>query len=198
MYIKDEVSSTLIVEKSRFIAYIKPVFNEDEYKEYLKEIRKKYYDASHVVSAFISNSIKRSSDDGEPSGTGGIPVLNILEKNNLNNTCCLVVRYFGGIKLGVGGLSRAYSNATLEALKKAIIVEDYIYPKYELISDYEVANKLDNLLINNTYLLNKDYDVNVKITFVLKNENILDKIKEITKGKSPTLIGEEVIQKVIK
>lgn len=198
MYIKDEVSSTLIVEKSRFIAYIKPVFSEDEYKEYLKEIRKKYYDASHVVSAFISNSIKRSSDDGEPSGTGGIPVLNILEKNNLNNTCCLVVRYFGGIKLGVGGLSRAYSNATLEALKKAIIVEDYIYPKYELISDYEVANKLDNLLINNTYLLNKDYDVNVKITFVLKNENILDKIKEITKGKSPTLIGEEVIQKVIK
>lgn len=198
MYIKDEVSSTLIIEKSRFIAYIKPVFSEDEYKEYLKEIRKKYYDASHVVSAFISNSIKRSSDDGEPSGTGGIPVLNILEKNNLNNTCCLVVRYFGGIKLGVGGLSRAYSNATLEALKKAIIVEDYIYPKYELISDYEVANKLDNLLINNTYLLNKDYDVNVKITFVLKNENILDKIKEITKGKSPTLIGEEVIQKVIK
>lgn len=198
MYIKDEVSSTLIIEKSRFIAYIKPVFSEDEYKEYLKEIRKKYYDASHVVSAFISNSIKRSSDDGEPSGTGGIPVLNILEKNNLNNTCCLVVRYFGGIKLGVGGLSRAYSNATLEALKKAIIVEDYIYPKYELISEYEVANKLDNLLINNTYLLNKDYDVNVKITFVLKNENILDKIKEITKGKSPTLIGEEVIQKVIK
>lgn len=198
MYIKDEVSSTLIIEKSRFIAYIKPVFSEDEYKEYLKEIRKKYYDASHVVSAFISNNIKRSSDDGEPSGTGGIPVLNILEKNNLNNTCCLVVRYFGGIKLGVGGLSRAYSNATLEALKKAIIVEDYIYPKYELILDYEVANKLDNLLINNTYLLNKDYDVNVKITFVLKNENILDKIKEITKGKSPTLIGEEVIQKVIK
>ena len=198
MYIKDEVSSTLIIEKSRFIAYIKPVFSEDEYKEYLKEIRKKYYDASHVVSAFISNNIKRSSDDGEPSGTGGIPVLNILEKNNLNNTCCLVVRYFGGIKLGVGGLSRAYSNATLEALKKAIIVEDYIYPKYELILDYEVANKLDNLLINNTYLLNKDYDVNVKITFVLKNESILDKIKEITKGKSPTLIGEEVIQKVIK
>ena len=198
MYIKDEVSSTLIIEKSRFIAYIKPVFSEDEYKEYLKEIRKKYYDASHVVSAFISNNIKRSSDDGEPSGTGGIPVLNILEKNNLNNTCCLVVRYFGGIKLGVGGLSRAYSNAALEALKKAIIVEDYIYPKYELISDYEVANKLDNLLINNTYLLNKDYDVNVKITFVLKNESILDKIKEITKGKSPTLIGEEVIQKVIK
>ena len=87
MYIKDEVSSTLIIEKSRFIAYIKPVFSEDEYKEYLKEIRKKYYDASHVVSAFISNNIKRSSDDGEPSGTGGIPVLNILEKNNLNLFC---------------------------------------------------------------------------------------------------------------
>ena len=197
MYIKEEIDNTIVIEKSRFIAYLKPVFNEDDYKEYLKEIRKKHYDATHVCSGLICGNIKRSSDDGEPSGTAGVPILNVLEKKGLNNTCALVVRYFGGIKLGAGGLIRAYGNAVSEALAKGILVEDISYPKYELVVSYEVANKLDNLLLKNTLLLNKDYDENVRITFVLKDEKIIDKIIEITKGQKPIMIGEEIIQKVI-
>ena len=198
MYIKEEVSNTIIIEKSRFIAYLKPVFSFEEYKEYLKEIRKRHYDATHVCSAVICANTKRSSDDGEPAGSAGIPILNVLEKNNLNNTCCLVVRYFGGVKLGVGGLLRAYSSSCIEAINKATIVEDYSYPKYEIILSYDIANKLDNLLLNNTYYLNKEYDEKVKIEFVLKQEEIIDKIIEITKGIKPTQVGNEIIQKVIK
>jgi len=197
MHIKEEISHTLIIEKSRFIAYLKPIFSEDEYKEYIKKIRKEHYDATHVCSGLILGNIKRSSDDGEPSGTAGMPILNVLDKKGLDNTCALVVRYFGGIKLGAGGLIRAYGNAVSEALDNALIVEDVSYPKYQLTTSYEVANKLDSLLSKNTYLFNKEYDTDVKITFVLKEESTIDKIVEITKGMAPILIGEEIIEKVV-
>lgn len=197
MYIKEEVSNTLIIEKSRFVTYLKPVFNEEEYKEYLKEIKKRHYDATHVCLALMLNNIKRSSDDGEPAGTAGNPMLNVLEKQGLNNTCALVVRYFGGTKLGAGGLIRAYSNSVSEALKKATLVEDIKYPLYELQVSYELANKLDNLLRNNTLKLDKEYGEEVKISFVLKEENFMDKIVEITKGNRPISVSEVTIQKVI-
>ena len=198
MHIKSECYSTLTIEKSRFIAYLKPIFNEEEYKEYLKQIKKKHYDSTHVCSALICDNIKRSNDDDEPSGTAGAPILNVLEKNNLNNTCALVVRYFGGIKLGAGGLIRAYSNAVVETLKKAIIVEDIKYPKYQIKLSYDIANKLDNFFLKNTLFLNKEYDEEVTITYVLKNEKDNDKVIEISKGLKPLLIGEELIEKVIK
>jgi len=198
MHIKKEVSSTLIIEKSKFIAYIKPVFSEEEYKEYIKQIRKKHYDATHVCSGLICGNIKKSSDDGEPSGTAGVPILNVLDKNGLDNTCALVVRYFGGIKLGAGGLIRAYGSAVSDALYRATIVEDVNYPKYQLIVSYEIANKLDSLLTKNTHLLNKEYNTDVLITFVLKDENVIDRIVEITKGIYPALVGQEIIEKVIK
>ena len=198
MHIKSECYSTLTIEKSRFIAYLKPIFNEEEYKEYLKQIKKKHYDATHVCSALICDNIKRSNDDGEPSGTAGTPILNVLEKNNLNNTCALVVRYFGGIKLGAGGLIRAYSNAVVETLKVATIVEDIKYPKYQIKLSYDIANKLDNFFLKNTLFLNKEYDEEVTITYVLKNEKDNDKVIEISKGLKPLLIGEELIEKVIK
>ena len=81
MHIKEEISNTIVIEKSKFICYLKPVFSEDEYKEYLKEIKKKHYDATHVCTGLVLKNIKRSNDDGEPSGTAGMPILNVLEKN---------------------------------------------------------------------------------------------------------------------
>ena len=198
MHIKEEISNTIVIEKSKFICYLKPVFSEDEYKEYLKEIKKKHYDATHVCTGLVLKNIKRSNDDGEPSGTAGMPILNVLEKNKLENTCALVVRYFGGIKLGAGGLIRAYSNATVEALNKAIIVEDVSYPKYQIKVSYEIANKLDNFLNKNTIYLNKEYGEQVIISYCLNESVDNSKIIEITKGIEPALIGEEIVEKVIK
>ena len=198
MYVKDETSNTFVIEKSRFITYVKHITSEEDYKQYLKEIKKKHYDATHVCSALICGNIKRSNDDGEPSGTAGMPILNVLDKQNLDYTCALVVRYFGGIKLGAGGLIRAYSNATSLALEKAIIVEDIKYPKYKIELSYELANKVDNFLIKNTLYLQKEYSEKVTIYYCLIPQASNDKIIELTKGINPALCGEEIIQKVIK
>lgn len=195
MYIKEEISNTLIIEKSRFIAYLKPCFSEEEYKEFLKEIKKKYYDASHVCSGFINDNIKRSSDDGEPSGTAGIPILSVLEKNNLNHTAALVVRYFGGIKLGAGGLVRAYGSAVSNCLSIAKLVEDVEYPKYELVLSYDLANKVNHIIDKEAINISKDYGESVKFTYLSNNEKLIDKIAEITSGIKPKYIGNEVIQK---
>ncbi len=197
MYPKQETTNTLIIEKSRFICYLKQVKSEQEYRDYLALIRKKYYDATHVCSAFICHNVKRSSDDGEPSGTAGAPILNVLEKNGLDETCALVVRYFGGIKLGAGGLIRAYSSSVSECLKITTLCEDLIYHRYELKLDYETANRIDHYLRNNALALTVDYDTDVTFRFALDDEKKIEKIKEFTKGLVPENIGEESIQKVV-
>ena len=198
MYLKQETTNTITIEKSKFICYMKHIETEAEFKEYLNTIKKKHYDATHVCSAFISNNIKRSNDDGEPSGTAGAPILNVLEKNNLNEMCALVVRYFGGIKLGAGGLIRAYSNAVSECLNKGTLVENIEYPKYELTLNYEQANKVEHYIKNNTVLLNTVFDENITFEFALDNIIKLEKIKEYTKGIEPVYIGIENIEKVVK
>ena len=195
MYVKEEIVFEKIIEKSRFICYLKSLKSEDEYKEYLSSIKKKHHDASHVCSAFISNNIRRSSDDGEPSGTAGIPILSTLEKANLNETCALVVRYFGGIKLGAGGLIRAYSSTVSDTIKKARIVEDVIYPKYRIKVDYSLANKLDSFFRKNTLELDKTYDEEVIIDFILNNQDLLEELKDLSKGKDIEYLGDKSIQK---
>ena len=195
MYIKEPVENTLIIEKSRFIAYLFPVSCENEYKELLKQIKKKHYDASHVCSALICGNIKRSSDDGEPAGTAGVPILSVLEKNNIDNICALVVRYFGGIKLGAGGLIRAYGKVTSDALKKAKFVEDEEYRKYELILDYDMANKMNYLLNKEAVNLEVEYGEKVKYVFLTNDDKLIDRISEITSGILPNCIGKEIIQK---
>ena len=121
MFPEGITTAKLIIERSEFIGYLKRCDTLDEHRDFLNAIKKKHHDATHVVSTYIAKDIKRSSDDGEPSGTAGIPVLSVLERNNLENTSALVVRYFGGIKLGAGGLVRAYSNTISETIKKAAL-----------------------------------------------------------------------------
>ena len=161
-------------------------------------IKKKHYDASHACSGFISNNIKRSSDDGEPSGTAGAPILNVLEKNELNETAAIVVRYFGGIKLGAGGLIRAYSNAVSEAINKGELVIDKIYPQYELKLSYEVANKIKHYMENNTILIETKYDTEITFVFALDDTNKIEKIKEYTKGIEPIYTSDKTIQTKVK
>lgn len=198
MYLKQEAINTITIEKSKFICYINHLKTEEEFKDYLNGIKKKHYDADHVCSGFVSNNIKRSNDDGEPSGTAGAPILNVLEKNKLNETCAIVVRYFGGVKLGTGGLIRAYSNAVSECLDKATIIENIEYPKYQLSLTYELANKIEHYIKNNTILLNTKYEENITFEFALDNKNKIETIKEYTKGIEPIYIGIENIEKVVK
>ena len=197
MYLKEETQHTLIIEKSRFICYMKHLQSEQEYRDYLAQIRKKHYDASHVCSAFLSHNIQRSNDDGEPAGTAGAPILNVLTKSGMDEMCALVVRYFGGIKLGAGGLIRAYGSAVSECIKEGIVVEDVRYPRYELTLPYDLASKVEHLIRNRTLLLDTRYDTEVTFVFALDDPNRLQAIVEATKGISPLQTGEEIVQKVV-
>ena len=114
------------IKKSRFICYAKRVYSEDEARDFITAIKKEHYKATHNCSAFIigeRSEIKRTSDDGEPSGTAGVPMLGVLENHNLTNVCVVVTRYFGGIKLGAGGLIRAYAGSVALAVKEIGIIE---------------------------------------------------------------------------
>ena len=114
------------IKKSRFICHAKRVYSEEEARAFITAIKKEHYKATHNCSAFIigeHSEIKRTSDDGEPSGTAGIPMLGVLENHNLTNVCVVVTRYFGGIKLGAGGLIRAYAGSVALAVKEIGIVE---------------------------------------------------------------------------
>ena len=114
------------IKKSRFICHAKCVYGEEEARDFITAIKKEHYKATHNCSAFIigeRSEIKRTSDDGEPSGTAGVPMLGVLENHNLTNVCVVVTRYFGGIKLGAGGLIRAYAGSVALAVKEIGIVE---------------------------------------------------------------------------
>jgi len=114
------------IKKSRFICHVKRVYSEEEARAFIAAIKKEHYKATHNCSAFIigeKSDIKRTSDDGEPSGTAGVPMLGVLEKHNLTNLCVVVTRYFGGIKLGAGGLIRAYAGSVAFAIKEIGLVE---------------------------------------------------------------------------
>ena len=198
MYLKDEINNTITIEKSKFICYMKHIKTEQEFKDYLSEIKKKHYDATHVCSAFVCHNIQRSNDDGEPSGTAGAPILNVLTKNNLDETCALVVRYFGGIKLGTSGLIRAYGNSVKSCLENATLLEDVEYDEYQLTLSYELANKVDYYLRNNTILLDTKYDQDVTYDFAIEDEKLIDNIIEYTKGIKPIYINKKIITKVVK
>lgn len=114
------------IKKSRFICHVKRVYSEEEARAFIAAIKKEHYKATHNCSAFIigeKSDIKRTSDDGEPSGTAGVPMLGVLEKHELTNLCVVVTRYFGGIKLGAGGLIRAYASSVVMAIKEIGLVE---------------------------------------------------------------------------
>ncbi len=179
--IEKEIESTIIIDKSKFITILSKIQTEEDVKNKLKEIKNKYKNANHYCYGYIIGSIKKASDDGEPNGTAGIPILNVLENNDLNNILCIVVRYFGGIKLGIGGLIRAYSNSTKEALKKVQlkkIIEGIII---KITFDYKDENSILKI-INNYQINNKKYDENITYEVILPvNEiNIIDKLKNIT------------------
>lgn len=139
------------IKKSKFICHLFRIENEEQAKEYIAKIKKEHYKANHNCSAYMLGEnfeIQRSSDDGEPSGTAGVPMLEVLKKNQLQNTLAIVTRYFGGIKLGAGGLIRAYSTSVSEALKEIGIVQGKLQQLLDITIDYHQLGKLQNYLEN--------------------------------------------------
>lgn len=134
-----------IINKSKFITKLYKVTTEKQIVDILDNIKKEYKDSTHICYAYIIDNIKRFNDDGEPGGTAGMPILNVLENNELNYVFAVVIRYFGGIKLGAGGLVRAYSNSVSETLKNNIKdLEQNI--RIEILFDYYNSKKIDFLL----------------------------------------------------
>lgn len=177
------ISNQITVRKSDFICTLIPVNNVNEALEQLTLLRKKYYDATHNCYAYIVEDGIKYSDDGEPSQTAGLPIYNVLEKNELTNILAVVTRYFGGILLGAGGLVRAYAKATTEALAVAEIVEINTYQKILVTIDY---TKVD-ILINKIEAepIERQFGKDVKMTYlILENQvdSFVNLIQELTNG----------------
>ena len=137
--VKNSIEKEIVIEKSRFISYTKMVETEEEAKEFVESIRKKHPFATHNCYAYVTEGgkVARFSDDGEPQGTAGIPMLEVLKNRGLKDTAVVVTRYFGGIKLGAGGLVRAYSSSTSAGLDEAGVEENIISNVYKISFGYE-------------------------------------------------------------
>lgn len=172
MYSIDKnIDNTIILKKSKFITKLYRADSIEEINNILNNIKSEYQDATHICYGYILNEIEKCSDDGEPSKTAGIPILNVLKKNNLTNVLAIVIRYFGGIKLGAGGLLRAYSNSVIEALNKANIVELTEGYLVELEFKHDQI-KLVNYLLNGKEIINKNYNNNVIYSFYLSKDEL--------------------------
>ena len=171
-------SSELDVKKSKFIANIIKITDEQDAKEKLNQIRKEYSDARHNCYAYIvydnetKTKIEKSSDDREPSGTAGIPMLTLLQKNNLVNVLIVVTRYFGGILLGIGGLVRAYTDSSKQALESAKIIELQYGEILEYCIEYDEFEYFKYICEkNNIEIINTEYSNNIKAIIKLKEED---------------------------
>lgn len=175
--IKENSYDEFVEKKSTFITHLVRVTSEEEAREFIQKMKKKHYDATHVCSCYVvgdNNEITRANDDGEPSGTAGAPMLDVLVKNEIKNVCATVIRYFGGTKLGTGGLVRAYGGGVINALKNATLVERKDALEIRLELDYSLNGKIEyeiektNFIVNNLeytdkiiytiYVMEEDYD----------------------------------------
>ena len=174
--IEKKVENEIIINKSRFITIIYPVNNIDEINNYLNNIKEEYKGATHYCYAYIINNISRCSDDGEPSKTAGYPMLNVITNQNLNNILVICIRYFGGIKLGAGGLVRAYSNSVSECLKSAEVINLVDGIEFTFSFNYEDIKQID-YLIKNCKIINKDYNELITYT-IISNKQDFEELKQ--------------------
>lgn|SRR5574344_504106 len=158
--IMNNINNTYVIKKSKFISFLIKINNEDDAKKEIEAINKKYKDATHICYAYITNNKEIATDNGEPTGTAGIPILNILKKNNLDNILAVVVRYFGGIKLGANGLIRAYSSSINDLVKESELKDLVDAYKVHFLISYDKVKILDNLL-KDSIITYKEFDINV-------------------------------------
>ena len=163
--ITETKTNEIIIHKSKFITIITPINSKEEITKILNKVKKEYKDATHYCFAYIIDSEEKCDDNGEPSGTAGLPILKVLKINNLTNVLCLVVRYFGGIKLGAGGLIRAYSTSASEALNKCTIKDIKSGFNITITFPYQNLKQIDHILkdkkVNKTFKENITYNFNI-------------------------------------
>ena len=172
--IKSNVANEIIIKNSRFICLFMKI-NSTDINNILDNIKEEYPKATHYCYAYVYNDIQRFSDDGEPGGTAGMPMLNVLLKEELSNVLCVVIRYFGGIKLGAGGLVRAYTKSVTECLKVTDMMDLEEGYKIRLKFNYNDEKQVKYLLKEAT-ILNEKYDLDVEYTVLVNNE-IFNNIK---------------------
>ena len=172
--IKNNTINEIIIKNSRFICLLIKI-NSVDINDILDKIKSDYPKATHYCYAYLYNDIQRFNDDGEPGGTAGMPILNVLLKEELSNVLCVVIRYFGGIKLGAGGLVRAYTKSVSECLKVTDLMDLEEGYKVRLKFNYNDEKQVKYLLKDST-VLNEKYDLDVEY-LVLVNNDVLDNLK---------------------
>ena len=190
--------SEIIIKGSRFICSLKRVHSEDEAKEFIQAVKKEHWKATHNCSAYLigdQNESQRAHDDGEPSGTAGVPMLEVLKKNELRYVAAVVTRYFGGTKLGAGGLIRAYSRSVSTALKDLGIVVRSLQTKVGCIVSYAASGKLENFLAQSPYtLIEAQYTDQVCFLCGIPTEDIdhfQNMVTDVMNGRVTFEVGEE-------
>lgn len=183
--------SELVIQKSRFLTYVKRVETEEEALDFIQDIKKMHHTATHNCSAYLigeHDQIQKANDDGEPSGTAGFPMLEVLKKQGLKDTVVVVTRYFGGIKLGGGGLIRAYGRATTEGIAATGVVERKLHELMKVSIDYTLLGKLENEVRQSTYPLEQilyEEDVHLLLYVpVSETDTFSEWITELTSAKA--------------
>ena len=191
-HIKEKTVYELEVKKSRFIAVLLPVQDESEAKELLSAVKKAYPNATHYCTAMIVGNIQRSNDDGEPSGTAGLPMLECLRHHDLHNVLAVVVRYFGGTLLGTGGLVKAYQSAVNGAIDKATLTQPTLMHQYTVKVPYDMNNKVEQLLRNNAIITQTDYQEDITYEFLCE-EDLTPQFLAISSGQLVPEFQQDII-----
>ena len=195
--VEKEAHAEQVIERSRFIAHMKPCSSREEAEEYIRSIKAQYKDATHNVPCFIvgeKQELMWASDDGEPAGTSGAPMMQMLSREGLTNLVCVVTRYFGGIKLGTGGLVRAYTSSARMALDAAVIHEVRDLRAVRIRIPYTLLGKLQNMEQSLPFVISDiDYTDCVLLTLTYAPEDeglVMPPVVEMTAGK-PDIISTE-------
>ncbi|KPN14753.1 IMPACT family protein [Bacillus australimaris] len=195
--VKSRGEHEIVIEKSRFICHIQRAVSEEEAQTFIQSIKKQHWNATHNCSAYLIGEhdlIQKANDDGEPSGTAGVPMLEVLKKRKLKDTVVVVTRYFGGIKLGAGGLIRAYGKSVSEAINHVGMVERCLMRTMHTTIDYTWLGKVENELRASSFQLKEIHYTEDVIfeTYVeeTQSEQFIEWMTELTNGKSVTKEGE--------
>lgn len=180
------------IKNSKFYALLYQVDSKKKVDQILQELKLEYKDATHYCYAYVIDGEEKCNDDGEPSGTAGMPMLNVLKQKNLNHILCVVIRYFGGIKLGAGGLVRAYSKATSLVFEKSIIIDIEFGWKIRIEFPYENVKPINHLLKD--YLIcYKEYGENIIYELSIKESNLELVVQEL----KPYLLKIERLEQIL-